>query len=293
MASPDRAGIDRRQFMKQAGCAACALGAASLPRGMSAAPAEDEPNTHNMLVVGEQAIFLSHLPMFEGLNGPKTAFRSAHRYQVILEARFTRDGKDVSDLYLKDRLAHPATRIYTLMPSEFVLSRLFTPAGSPQLAEFTAEVTRGHLERPGHKTIAGLESALVTVTRVVHGHEFDPGVPKPAALEYLLFGKGSELFLAHAIAAPPDFDHVLAVTLEGVSLEADDLARGVRVAVTDRRNASAERLRERQRVAATLRIGDAAAGQPVQLVAGREFYFEEGELMVPPTFDPTAEEKKK
>lgn len=32
------------------------------------APTEDPPNTHNMLVVGSKAVFLSHLPMFKGLN---------------------------------------------------------------------------------------------------------------------------------------------------------------------------------------------------------------------------------
>jgi hypothetical protein len=48
--------------------------------------AEDAPNTHNMLVFGEQAVFLSHLPMFGALNKTKTGFRSPHRYQVILEA---------------------------------------------------------------------------------------------------------------------------------------------------------------------------------------------------------------
>ena len=37
----------------------------------------------------------------------------------------------------------------------------------------------------------------VTVTRVVHFRKFDPAATKPAQLEYLLFGKGTELFLAH------------------------------------------------------------------------------------------------
>jgi hypothetical protein len=31
----------------------------------------------------------------------------------------------------------------------------------------------------------------------------------------------------------------------------------------------------------------------VQLETGTQFYFEEGELLVPPTFDPTPEERKK
>jgi hypothetical protein len=294
MASRFDRDVDRRQFLKQAGCAACAMSGVALAVGATAAFAEDPPNVHNMLVVGEQTIFLSHLPMFEGLNSTKAAFRSAHRYQVILEAQFTQAGKDVSELYLKDRQAHPETPIYTLMPSQFVVSRLFTPKDKPRLREFTAEVTRGHLERPGHQTIAGLEETLVKATRVVHGGQFEPKSKKPAQLEYILFGKGPELFLAHAISGPPDFDHVLSVKLEGHELGPDDLTREVRVVVPDRKNVSAERLREAQQTPATIRIGGAeSSASKVQLVAGREFYFEEGELLVPPTFEPTPEEKKK
>jgi hypothetical protein len=32
-----------------------------------------------------------------------------------------------------------------------------------------------------------------------------------AELEYLLFGKGNESFLAHLITRPPDFDQILSV----------------------------------------------------------------------------------
>lgn len=293
MAPLVKLGMDRRQFLKQTGSAVCAVSGFALAMGATAALAEDQPNVHNMLVVGEQTIFLSHLPMFDGLNSPKTAFRSPHRYQVILEVRFTEGGKDVSELYLRDRRAHPETRIYTLMPAEFVLSRLFAPGDTPRLTEFTAEVTRGHLERPGHQAIAGLQDTLVKVTRVVHGRELEPKAAKPAELEYILFGKGSELLLAHAIFGPPDFDHVLSVKLEGHELRADDLTRDVRVVVRDRNNVAAKRLREGQRTPATIRVGDpGSAAQNVQLVAGRELYFEEGELLVPPTFEPTVEERK-
>ena len=40
-----------------------------------------------------------------------------------------------------------------------------------------------------------------------------------------------------------------------------------------------------------LRIGSAAPAK-VQLDVGPQIYFEEGELLVPPTFDQTDEEKK-
>ena len=71
-----------------------------------AAPlAADHPSTHGMLVFGESAVFLSHLPLFH----------SPHDYQVILEARFT-----PADVYETDRKKSGST-VYTLEPETFVL----------------------------------------------------------------------------------------------------------------------------------------------------------------------------
>jgi hypothetical protein len=120
---------------------------------------------------------------------------------------------------------------------------------------------------------------------------FDPRANKPAVLEYLLLGRGKERFLAHAIFAPPDFDHVLPVNLSGPELEDRDLRQDVRVRIPDRKNVAADRLRRGQRVEAMLHIGTAPP-KKVQLEAGPQVYFEEGELLVPPTFDPTDEEKR-
>ena len=44
----------------------------------------DSPNIHNMMVVGQESVFLSHLPMFEALNKDKTEYQTPHRYQVLL-----------------------------------------------------------------------------------------------------------------------------------------------------------------------------------------------------------------
>jgi hypothetical protein len=282
----------RRAFVTSGAAAALAF-SVGVSRSADVEAAEDAPNTHNMLVFGEQAVFLSHLPMFDALNKTKTDFRSPHRYQVILEASFTKEGKDLRDLYVKDRQAHPTTRIDTLNPDTFVLSRLFTPAKTPQLRSFTAPVFRGHLEQGG-VPVPGLEQIVVEVVRVVHGRKFDPRVKNPGTLEYLLVGKGPERFLAHAIFAPPNFDQVLSVRSAGRELTDADLSEDVRVSVPNRKNVAAERLREGQKVQAMLRVGSAKGKTPsaIQLEAGPQLYFEEGELGVPPTFDPTPEEEK-
>jgi hypothetical protein len=282
----------RRAFLISSGAAVLALGEL-VSRSADVEAAEDAPNTHNMLVFGEQAVFLSHLPMFDAFNKTKTDFISPHRYQVILEATFTKEGKDLRDLYVKDRQAHPTTRIYTLNPDTFVLSRLFTPAKAPKLTSFSATVFRGHLEQGG-VPVPGLEQIVVEVVRVVHGRKFDPRVKNPDTLEYLLVGKGPERFLAHAIFAPPNFDQVLSVKSTGRELTDADLSEDVRVSVPNRKNVAAERLREGQNIQAMLRVGAAKGKTPsaIQIEAGPQVYFEEGELRVPPTFDPTPEEKK-
>lgn len=290
--------IGRREFLKETAAGTVALGGAVLvgELGLDAArpPArEDPPATHNMLVFGTEAAFLSHLPMFDGLDRTGADFTSPHRYQVILDAAFTKSGQNLVDVYLKDRRAHPGTRIYTLGPEEeFVLSRLFTHENAPELASFRATVFRGHLEHGG-RPVPGLESVSVEVARVVHGRKFDPAGRKPEALEYLLVGKGRERFLVHAIFGPPDFDQVLSVTVRNDDPTAPDVGNGVRVIVPGRKNVVTERLREKQQVEATLGANPStSANRKVQLEVGPQIYFEEGELRVPPTFKPTTEEKR-
>lgn len=284
--------MSRRAFLGSSVAGALALGVV-VSRSADVEAVEDAPNTHNMLVFGEQAVFLSHLPMFDALNKTKTDFRSPHRYQAILEAAFMKAGKGLRDIYVKDRQAHPATRIYTLNPDTFVLSRLFTPAKAPKLTSFTATVFRGHLEQGG-VPVPGLEKIVVEVVRVVHGRKFDPRVKNPGTLEYLLVGKGPERFLVHAIFAAPNFDQVLSVKSTGHELTDADLSEDVRVSVPNRKNIAAERLREGEKVQAMLRLGPAQGKTPstIRIEVGPQVYFEEGELRVPPTFEATPEEKK-
>jgi hypothetical protein len=264
------------------------IGSLALSLGVAPSAAEDRPATHNMLVFGERAVFLSHLPMFNRPNADGTAFLSPHRYQVILEAALT---PEQLASYVKDQQAHPGTRFYTLGPEEFVLSHLFTPEGAPQRTSFTATIFRGHLEEPPPKPVPGLDNTVVKIARVVHGRMFHPGGSEPAALEYLLLGRGTERFLAHAIFKPPDFDHVLPANLIGVDLTDSDLNQSIRVVIPGRTNVAAQRLRQGQRVDAMLHVGSTPP-RKVQVEAGPQIYFEEGELLVPPTFDPTPEEKK-
>ena len=252
----------------------------------------DPPATHNMLVIGEKTVFLSHLPMFDDLSEDKSDYTSMHRYQVILEAKFIRNGKDVTGTYMKDRQSNAGIKMYTLQPARFVLARLFTPnADSPALRSFKATIFRDHLERNG-EPIEGLEDVVVKVNKVVHARKFDPSQEKPAQLEYFLFGKGDELFLAHLITKPPDFDQIVAVKAVGHRFTNEELGKGVRVLLPERSNAATQRIKEDEQAKAQFQIVDGSQILDLPIQAGTEYYFEEGELAMPAVFNQTPEEKK-
>jgi hypothetical protein len=243
----------------------------------------DAPATHNMLVVGEETVYLSHLPMFqEALDRPMP-----HRYQAIFEVTFAGQGGNPQRDYANDRKLHPGTKVYTLNPEPFALPSLSGPA--PSRDRFGAKVFRGHLEklREGEGVI--LPEIEVRVARVVHFREFAPNAAKPNRLEYLFFGKGDDLFLAHVITKTPDFDQVLKVKVVGPRPAADALAAGVRVVFPGTVNDPASRLKVRGRASGQT---DAPAPEPIQVDLISELYFEEGELRLPPDFRQTREEQR-
>jgi hypothetical protein len=256
---------------------------------------EDRPHTHNMLVVGEKCLFLYHLPMFDLASNKRPTYTSQHRFQVILEATFTVGDESMDHIYTADRQKNPSTRIYTLKPSEFILSRLVAPGPqSSLLTSFQGTVFRGHLEKGG-EAIAELDNIGVNIRRVVYFREFDASLTekeKPSQLEYELFGKGQEIFLAHLITRPPDFDQILSVKIIGHSFTDQELGQGVRIVIPESKNQATLRIRENQDVVAEMPIIEGGSANSVKLRPTMELYFEEGELRSPPSFDPTDEERK-
>lgn len=239
---------------------------------------------HNMMVVGEKSVFLSHLPMF----------MSPHNFQVILEATFTSGGRSVQEIYTKDRQSNKQTKMYTLEPQEsFKLPSLFTP-NPPSRNSFKGTIFRGHLERGGKK-IAGLTNIDVNVKRVIYAQQLGRGLDKSDKLTYILFGKSQELFLAHVIARPPDFDQILSVKIDNPPSD-EELSRGVSVVIQNRENSASSRIQEKEKLTGQGHVTGAHQFLQLQIQAGVEFYFEEGELssskMTDEMFDPTPEERK-
>ncbi|MFD0267219.1 hypothetical protein ACFVGY_11560 [Streptomyces sp. NPDC127106] len=238
---------------------------------MSAMPEVEPMGFHGMVVVGEETVYLSHLPMFSNPD---------HAFQVLLEVSLSNGSGEAQKIYTEDR-RQTGTDLYTLNPEAFRITDLVTPAGQPALTSFNGTLVRGHFERGGVDLI---DPVRVDVRRVVHFRRLDERDARPADLTYLAFGKGGELFLAHRIVTPPDFDHLLAVgnlrSVSGVSLTDAVLAKGPRLAIPGRADNPRDRLTEGQQVAASLLDGGAGAPGSIDLrfTLAREFYFEEGEL---------------
>lgn len=156
-----------------------------------ATPRSDPPNTHGMLVVGTDVVYLSHLPMFH----------VPHNYQLIFEAGLP---DDVLADYRADAQRH-ADQIYTLVPTQ----RWVLPETIREEASFTADLYRGHFERGGTPIKQGIP---VAVKRIVQFRRFEPSCT-PAPEQWIGFGRGSEHFLAHRLKGPPDLDQVVQVSV--------------------------------------------------------------------------------
>jgi hypothetical protein len=153
----------------------------------------DKPSTHGMLVFGgvaDSPLYASHLPMFH----------SPHDYQVLLHISVN---DSTRALYAASRKKFPNERVYTIEPEVFVL-----PDMIQQPRPFKVHLYRGHFERGGTKIA---ENVLVEIRTVLHFRKFDPAMTRPTRAEFLLFGTSKESFLAHFIAAKPDFDQILSV----------------------------------------------------------------------------------
>jgi len=229
--------------------------------------AADDHGVHGMLLFGEDVLYLSHLPMF----------MSMHDRQVILEVTLARGQDDVGELYRADR-QDSGERVYTLVPEPFPLHKLGMESAAA-LRSFTGTVHRGHFEKAGNEVIA--RDVTVTVENVVHFRQFDPDADNVPELQYLLFGRGSELYLAHLISKAPDFDQIVPVASISHRFSEETLRRGVRLAFPARENDILARLRGQEQ--ATARV-------EVVLETATELYLEEGELAEDVTFDATDEE---
>lgn len=243
---------------------ACGSAASRLPLGKSkyswaltllaalSAPgwAADRAAVHGMLLFGENRLYFSHLPMFH----------SPHNYQVILEVELSRNGPDPKSIYLKDK-EMTRSKVYTFVPRPFVL-----PEVVQRQSPITGDIYRGHFERDG-ELIAW--NVTAKISRVIHFRKFKPGTLGPMQLEYLLFGAVPELFMAHLIWSPPDFDQILSVTTTS-TLPREETLNGEIVGFPE--ESAGKPLKS------GIVIGAALRGGHTELKTGEQWYFETGDL---------------
>ncbi len=226
--------------------------------------------THGQLIVGEDSIFLSHLPMF--MFRPQS---HPHNFQVILKVALSDGNADPQAVYMNDRRKNRDRKIYTVVPEEFDIVNLVSQDPMQVLRSFRGKIFRGHFEHSSGQEIA---DATFDVEMVVHFHAFDPDARGPNQLEYILFGKERELFLAHYITRPPDFDQVISLESIDHQFSDEELIHGVHIIFPGRANSIPMKIKEGEQISGQARADCSSGSVDLSIKAGTEFYFCAGEL---------------
>ena len=190
---------------------------------------------HNMALVGDHHVFLSHLPM---LHGP-------HNAQVCSMPAFMKDGEEHRRSYTLPTAPPIHRRSSTVQPEAFVLRELFQSGAGAAANSFKATVFRGrHLERVAGCRLMRSRDIDVHVTRSFT-HAVSRGGKQPT-LNVRHVRQPSRTHLAHLVSSAPDFDQLLAVSGTGSMPSAEELLRGVTVEILDRPDESKSRLQARK-----------------------------------------------
>ncbi len=185
---------------------------------------------HEFEMFGDTSVFLSHYPMFG----------SIHAYQVLLEVRLSGQGNDPRQRYLDHKKKNPSAR-YSLSPE--------TPSGGNDYWVLPEVVKKGgtfraniHWANTAGRAVYLSRNVTVEIVRIIHFRLFLPDDKKPGVLSYLLFGNSSETFLAHYIGSYPDFDQILAVTIDPNQPRLSESAAASTVVIAGRDNTRLRRL---------------------------------------------------
>ena len=195
------------------------------PSGETTPELPSDFGRHNMFAFGRRTLFLSHFP----------SFMAPHDTQLIFEATLEDANGSLQEVWLRERESHPGQGGYVMKPEAFALSTLYTP-DPPARGSFTATFFRG-----GDEAIPELTDVTVRVTDVVYANKLDQSASFDE-LCYILFGRGDELFLAHLLSRPPDFDQIVSVRLVGLHPDEDELKRRIDVVFPGRANTFQQRI---------------------------------------------------
>lgn len=227
---------------------------------------------HGQLLFGADAVCLHHLPFL--LDDPDA---HPHIFQTLVRVAFA--SPDDRAAYLERRKAAPEA-LFTAAPPPFDQDALeaMRDGGTEGRSLGRVEIYDGHFEndpRPSPFLVAEM-----TVEEVIVFREIDPGGPRRERLSYVVAAAGSEAFLVHLFAAPPDFDQVLRA---GLAVEPPahgpppDL-HGGRLTVHETPNAEGARLRPGTTLDCGVDDGTRRLPTSVAIEVTTQIYCEGGEL---------------
>ncbi|MEV8539195.1 hypothetical protein [Streptomyces sp. NPDC051572] len=154
--------------------------------------ADPELAVHGLVLLGTDtgtdSVYAVHMP----------TFTAPHDFQAVL--RVTLD----TDTYRTARKRYGTSALFTVSPRTLLLKDL-EPGAS-----FPAGLYFGRFGREGE--LLG-EVRVEIEERPYVGHPTEPTI-EPPPLRYVLFGR-EQLYLAHVVTRPPDFDQVLTAQLAG------------------------------------------------------------------------------
>lgn len=158
---------------------------------------ENTPDIHGFVMMGNDHLFLEHVPMFNMEN---------HEYQCILRASIS---SDAMKLVNNQREKNPNTPLLVanLNTDLYILPEV----ASGIRTSFEGEILIWETDDP-EKNPRLIPQVTVTIEHVVHYRHFALQISQPSSLSYLMFGKGDEVFLSHYMNKPPEFMHLLQLT---------------------------------------------------------------------------------
>ncbi|MBA9002657.1 hypothetical protein [Thermomonospora cellulosilytica] len=183
-------------------------------------PIANRPGQHGFFMIGTEALFLCHMPMFT---------MERHMYQVVLRASLP---GEVMEEYRAGRRADPKLAFNLINSGD-------DPFSLPQLksgrrTEFRADLFRDNDGERGEPVGDPFATGIpVTVENVVHFRHFNADLPRPHHMTYLLFGAGGQAHLSHYIAQDPDFQHILTLGSVPSWVSPEQLEAGVLLTIRD------------------------------------------------------------
>ena len=167
----------------------------------------DPPAIHGLVLLGTDTVYAVHMP----------TFTSPYDIQAVLRVSLSTDG------YLTARSRFGTSAVFTVRPQTYVPFEDLEPG-----VAFPAELYFGRFGRGGEP----LGTLTVEVEETLYEGRVGTSEAEPlppGLLRYVLFGR-EQLFLAHGITGPPDFDQVLTAQIIGEFLmEGDGKAHPVTV----------------------------------------------------------------